>query len=117
MSMQVSKTLKYVNEMINHPLNSHQKSIALLHGDSVLGVIMELNGSGARYGFSDREIHQTMLNFDFGSFRYDPFERQLTAIELAEVVGVRNVLYLQNLEVVRSRLASADKLAIHGLYI
>jgi FkbM family methyltransferase len=88
----------------------------VLNQPSLLGVIMELNGSGARYGYSDREIHQTMLDHCFQSFQYDPFERQLNLIEI-EKIELRNVLYLKNLEEVRSRLERSHKLAIHDLYI
>jgi hypothetical protein len=56
----------------------------LMESDKILidsdlkAIIIELNGSGIRYGHDDVQIHGTLLNLDFRSFHYDPKERLLT---------------------------------------
>jgi len=44
----------------------------------LLAVIMETNGSGARYGVSDEALHAEMRSHGFAPYGYDPFGRSLT---------------------------------------
>ncbi|MDX2480287.1 MAG: FkbM family methyltransferase [Desulfuromusa sp.] len=53
----------------------------VLSRNSLFAVILELNGSGDRYGFDENDIHRRMLNYGFGTFRYLPFERKLVALD------------------------------------
>jgi Met-10+ like-protein len=57
-----------------------------LESPTLLGVIMELNGSGIRYGFDDRTRHGMMLDIGFRPFRYDPLKKGLTAIHMKNVM-------------------------------
>lgn len=51
-----------------------QKTLA---NQTLRAVIMELNGSGARYGFDEKVLHNTMLSFGFEACVYNPKSRQL----------------------------------------
>lgn len=53
----------------------------LLAQDSLQAVLVELNGLGARYGFSDADIHAQLLKHGFRPAHYDPVARQLHALE------------------------------------
>lgn len=89
-----------------------------LSNDKLLAVVMELNGSGARYGFRDEDLHQRMLSNGFGSCRYAPFSRELEELPDA-VCPFGNGVYVRRaqLEAVRQRLAEAPTLSIKGLSV
>lgn len=44
-------------------------------------VIMELNGSGNRYGFDESKILELMFDHGFNTYSYDPFSRNLINLE------------------------------------
>ena len=67
----------------------------ILTKDSLLGVIMELNGSGERYGFDENTLHELMLSYGFRPYRYLPFDRALLAIK-GKNCNSGNTLYLKN---------------------
>jgi FkbM family methyltransferase len=84
-----------------------------LRGDSLLAVIMELNGSGERYGFDESTLHARMLEYAFRPFTYSPFTRQLLSLEGKNSTS-GNTLYIKNLERVQERLASAQSFTVLG---
>jgi Methyltransferase FkbM domain len=45
---------------------------------SLRALIVELNGSGARYGFSDQAVHEEIIRHGFSAFAYDPATRSLS---------------------------------------
>jgi len=81
---------------------------------AILGIIIELNGSGNRFGKSDLEIHQQLLSWGYASYTYDPIERRLKPVE---VPLDHNTIYIPdaNLLDVEQRIASAPKRKIHGV--
>ncbi|HVW59089.1 MAG TPA: FkbM family methyltransferase [Puia sp.] len=72
-------------------------------------LIIELNGSGARYGYDDRQILELMSDHGFKPFQYDPFTRKLKPITEFEHA---NVLYLKDLDWVTDRCEKARKFSI-----
>ena len=80
----------------------------VLSRESLLGVIMELNGSGDRYGFDEESLHKTMLGYGFKTFTYLPFERRLVALD-GKNAQSGNTLYIRNEPEVSSRLRDAQK--------
>jgi len=80
----------------------------VLSQESLLAVIMELNGSGERYGFDENHLHRRMLEYGFRTFSYLPFERRLVALD-GKNAHSGNTLYVRNEEEVSSRLRSARK--------
>lgn len=83
----------------------------VLSQESLLGVIMELNGSGDRYGFSEAALHKTMLGFGFDTYAYSPFARQLIPLN-GSISKSGNTLYIRHPEEVASRLQAAEHFAI-----
>jgi FkbM family methyltransferase len=65
----------------------------LLAQTSLQAVLIELNGLGARYGFSDTDIHAQLLKHGFSPAHYDPVARQLHALEDHRTTG--NTLYVR----------------------
>ncbi len=72
-------------------------------------IIIELNGSGYRYGFQDAAIHQKLLNCGYSPYAYDPMTRNLT--ELVSY-GTQNTIYIRDFEYVSKRVKSARKILI-----
>jgi FkbM family methyltransferase len=82
-----------------------------LHSPEVLAVLMELNGSGARYGFDEARLHESMLGFGFVTARYDPLTRKLSANECG--TG-GNRLYIRDAAALQARVAAAPRRRVHG---
>lgn len=78
-----------------------------LLANSLLGVIVETNGSGARYGSSDAELHARLLAAGFSPASYDPFARELS--ETGSINAGGNTIYIRDSGTVRERLRSAPR--------
>ena len=78
---------------------------------SLTAIVMELNGSGKRYGFDDNVIHRRMVDHGFTPSSYNPFTRTLVTLdEVNSLSG--NTLYIRNREFVQQRLSSAPRFRI-----
>jgi FkbM family methyltransferase len=77
---------------------------ATLADPGLKALIVELNGSGSRYGFDDQQTHRSLLQCGFARCSYDPRSRLLTARE--DIAG-DNVIYVRDLEWVQDRLRTA----------
>ncbi len=72
-------------------------------------IIIELNGSGGRYGYDEDLIHKSLLEFGFSPYLYDPFKREL---KITAGHGVHNTIYLRDLDYVNNRVKNADKVSV-----
>lgn len=71
-------------------------------------IIMELNGSGSRYGFDEKLLQQNMLEKGFLTYSYNPFAREL--VDLKGALSVQgNTLFLRDVEFVVERLQAAPE--------
>ncbi len=52
-----------------------------LANPNLLAVIMELNGSGAYYGFDEDILHKKMLSLNFNSYIYEPKKQKLISLK------------------------------------
>lgn len=86
----------------------------ILSCPTTMAVLMELNGSGGRYGFDEEKLHRLMLEHDFRPFRYDPLARVLTPLETKNLLS-GNTLYVGNIEALRARVQSAPRHRVHGV--
>jgi len=73
--------------------------------EALKAIIIELNGSGSKYGYNDSDIHQQLLKFGFLSYTYDPFTRNLIP---RNNFGDMNTIYVRDIEFVKKRLSKAD---------
>jgi FkbM family methyltransferase len=53
----------------------------ILTNESFEVIILELNGSGAKFGFSDDDIHNELLEYGFIPCTYNPFNRKIIKLE------------------------------------
>jgi len=79
-------------------------------------VIMELNGSGNRYGFNEMELHQSMIKNGYYPYEYYPFERKLITLG-SKKSGEGNTLYLRDIETAQHRIKNAPKFSVLGKFI
>lgn len=82
----------------------------LLGQHSLLAVLIELNGLGAKYGFSDDKIHNVLSDFGFEPMSYDPFNRKLASMKTHCDAG--NTLYIRTLSSVRQRVEEASMVRV-----
>ncbi|RYX84315.1 FkbM family methyltransferase [bacterium] len=85
----------------------------VLSQESLLAIVMELNGSGNRYGFDEAQLHKKILDYGFQSYRYDPFKRKLISLKGKNFDG-GNTIYVKNLDALTQRLESAPKFKVKG---
>lgn len=83
---------------------------------SLQAVLMELNGSGARYGFSEDALHARMTDWGFRPARYDPFARAVAAADGHAGAGP-NTLFVRDLDAIRERVRSAEPVRVFGTRI
>jgi len=71
----------------------------------LLAVVMETNGSGARYHVADDELITLMAHNGFAPYTYDPFERRL----LDPVSRGGNTIFVRDAEAAAGRLRTARR--------
>lgn len=79
-------------------------------------IIMELNGSGKRYGFDESRLIQLLLKNNFQSFSYDPLSRRLKSLN-GKNQEQGNTIFIRNEEFVRKRIESAPKFNVLGVSV
>lgn len=95
--------------------NVIQGAPKILSQPSLQAVLIELNGLGARYGFSDADIHARLLGFGFHPMRYEPFARRLVALEGHNTSG--NTLYVRPPAALEQRLREAQAVRVVGVSV
>jgi len=88
----------------------------LLSGTSLEAVILELNGSGEKYGYSDFDTVDLMRDFKFFPFEYDPFSRQLKPLN-GKNSRSGNTIFVRNFAEVEKRVQAAKAFEVHGRMI
>jgi FkbM family methyltransferase len=84
-----------------------------LRNSSLDSVIIELNGSGARYNFQESGILDAMLDHGFGTYNYQPFARSLQKLH-GKSLQSGNTLFIRNIDRVMERLRTAPKVSVLG---
>ncbi len=111
---QSPSTLKIDVEGFETPVLAGAK--ATLSNPSLHSVIMELNGSGARYGYNEDEILDTMRRYGFSSYRYEPFSRELKTLDGKNCTS-GNTLFVRNTEKVLEILKESPKVLVGDVLI
>jgi FkbM family methyltransferase len=86
----------------------------VLTNKELKAIIIELNGSGNRYGYDEKLIHDDLLTVGFSPYIYHPFERKLTP---SSQFGTHNTIYIRDMEFVKERLKSARKIGVNDIKI
>lgn len=92
----------YETEVLNGGSN-------MLNNVNLKAIVIELNGSGERYGYNDEHIHDKLISHSFLPYSYDPFSRVLNKLE---TFGTFNTIYIRDFEFVNARLKSGKSINI-----
>ncbi len=84
---------------------------ATLELKELKAIIIELNGSGVRYGYNELDVHNLLLFNSFRPYKYDPFTRTLTELN---TFGHDNTIYCRNIPYVSKRLTDAALVNVLG---
>ena len=94
---------------------------SVLHGsDLVLSksslkiVIMELNGSGSRYGFDEDLIIKLMEKKGFNTYSYSPFDRTFTSLN-GKNCKSGNTIFIRDINFVESRVKNSELFTVNGI--
>jgi FkbM family methyltransferase len=85
----------------------------ILRKQSIYSVIMELNGSGNRYGYDESKILDMMFDYNFKTYSYNPMDRTLINLE-GKNLNSGNTLFIRDKSFVEERLKAAPMVSIHG---
>jgi FkbM family methyltransferase len=80
---------------------------SFLNNPNLKAIIIELNGSGLKYGISDSQIHELLILHDFNPFTYNPYNRELIKLN---TYLTHNTIYIRDLNFCNSRVKNAVKL-------
>jgi FkbM family methyltransferase len=83
---------------------------ATLARPELQGVIVELNGSGERYGFDEPSLQKKIESFGFRAHAYEPFERRLRPLVGKSTEG--NTIYVRDMTAVEERLRTASAVRV-----
>lgn len=86
----------------------------VIDDNNLKAIIIELNGSGVKYGYNDVDIEKFLNSFGFHAYIYDPFSRIL---ESAKLHDSDNLIYIRDFEFIKHRINSARKFKILDLEI
>jgi FkbM family methyltransferase len=80
---------------------------------SLLGLIVEMNGSDVQLNPNEKAVHDCLLGNGFAPHAYDPFRRTLTALP-SKHVGASNTIYCRNADLLKRRLDEAPPFHVNG---
>ena len=81
----------------------------ILSNENLKAIIIELNGSGNRYGYDELLIHNNLLNLGFNTYQYDPINRRIRSVSS---YGSHNTIYIKDATFVMERISNARKVKI-----
>lgn len=82
-----------------------------LANQQLKAVIIELNNTGNRYNFDEKQIHKDFLEAGFQPYTYECFTRKLIWLE---TFGPNNTIYIRDLSFVLDRLKTAPLVKVGG---
>lgn len=86
---------------------------SILNQVSLIAIILELNGSGERYGISDKACEELLLEKSFSPFRYLPSSRTLVPMSPSERVE-GNVLFIRDSKFAEIRVKNSRPYTINN---
>lgn len=77
---------------------------------------MELNDSGSRYGFEEEGILNMMINHGFATYTYEPFLRELKALN-GKNNSSGNTLFIRDEALVKERIKKSSRILVGSVKI
>jgi FkbM family methyltransferase len=88
-------------------------SESTLSHPGLAAVVMELNGSGARYGYDEQHVVEHMTLHGYSTCAYSPLNRRLSVLRDDER-GRENTLFVRNPEALQERCEAAPRFRVLG---
>lgn len=88
----------------------------ILGNKNLCAVIMELNGSGTRYGYDESDILKLMSSYGFKTYSYEPFKRKLINLKGKNLMS-GNTIFIKNVDCILNRINRAPKINVSGTLI
>jgi FkbM family methyltransferase len=85
-----------------------------LESRELKAIIIELNGSGKRYGYDEYQIHQLLLSHGFKPHQYNPEKQSITPLDTYTSL---NTIYLRDLKFIEQRLQTSRRFRIGKQYV
>jgi len=86
-------------------------AIETLNKQSLNSVIMELNGSGSRYGFNEEDILRLISDYGFYPCIYDPFSRKIETLEGKNNLSGKTI-FIRNINLALERIKASPLVSI-----
>ena len=84
-----------------------QGGLNTISAPSLLVILIELNGLGSRYGYSEDSIKSTIVDYGFTPNKYDPLTRSLIPISIVGASNHGNILFIRDIDKVQERLTTS----------
>ena len=84
-----------------------------LRKPSLNSIVMELNGSGEKYGFDERRVFEVMADYGFGAYSYSPQSRQLEKNQPGDK-REENTIFVRDIEAARTAVREAAMFSVNG---
>jgi FkbM family methyltransferase len=83
-----------------------------LQRETLLALVVEMNGSGDRYGLDEKQLDQTLLDHGFTPLSYDPLARRIVPLPAVNRSG--NRIYMRDRAALQERLRAAAPFTLAG---
>ena len=92
----LTQLLKLTNSLMKIDVEGYESEVLFgmkkaLNSKFLKAIIIELNGLGEKYGFSDIEIHELLMKNNFAC-AYNPYDRNLSK---ANIGSSDNIIYIK----------------------
>jgi FkbM family methyltransferase len=87
--------------------------MAALSDPGTMAIVMELNGSGDRYGFDEAALHARILSLGYHTVAYDSVARTLSP-QGGGPGSSDTLLYVRDASAAAERVRAAPRYAVHG---
>jgi FkbM family methyltransferase len=85
-----------------------------LQNEHLKAIIIELNGLSERYGIENRKNHEVLLEYGFMPYSYNPLNKELLK---CDALGRSNTIYIKDVDFVKERIMTADKVYLRNQVI
>ncbi len=105
---------QYVPNLIKIDVEGYEAQVLdgakeLLSNSNLKAIIIEIIGGANFYGSSNMAVHKILLDYNFKSYNYDPFTRDLTQ---SDPNLESNTIYIKDIDFVKQRLSSANNFKV-----
>lgn len=90
-----------------------QGATRTLENPVLKALLVEMNGSGVTYGFSELEIVSTLTRYGFSAATYDPWKRSLLACDFQRQMQ-GNALFVRDIDWLAERCRNGQTLNVYG---